>query len=343
MSVVVCSYNGETTLARTLDSLVVQDYPGKFEIIVVNDGSTDKTSQIAKKYKEVRCIDLAQNVGISGARNAGMDVVKGEIYVAMDDDCLVRSDWLTQLAKGYALPDPAGVGGYLVDQEPIVGVTKNYISTIGGGFAPKVNTGSKPASIPVKLLNYLGAGLKILSSEQATWIEAVELYGANCSFPIDVLRAVGGWDKKMTGIEDRDVCLRIRNHFPGKHFYAIRAAEVMHDPDISLWTYLKRPYVRGYANYRFHAMNHFLPPLFPLPFMLVALCALAAVHEIEWTIPTLILLPQLLYFWWPFFAVSKMTPSYFLFPYIQFAEESAVILGLLRGFLKYKKEKHANS
>jgi uncharacterized membrane protein/GT2 family glycosyltransferase len=338
MSVVVISYNGEATIERTLTSLVAQTYAAKkFEIIVVDDGSNDQTGKIVRNFGEkVTYLPLGKNKGISAARNAGLTIAKGEIYVACDDDCVVKPDWLSQLAKGYALDNPVGVGGYLSEIEFTPGIVKRYISTVGCGFpsaAPK-KTATGSHQHPFKRLwNYLVSGLHRLDRTSDTHIEVSELYGANATFPVKVLRAVGGWRKHMSGIEDRDISLRIRQKFPDGHFYAMKDAIIMHDPAMSFWQFLKRPYRRGPVNFRFHRTNNMVPPLFPFPLLFVLLSTVTAFFDYRFLPLTLLIVPQILYFWWPFLALKKRRSIYGVFAYVQLAEESAGMVGLLKGYL----------
>lgn len=69
VSVVVCSYNGGATLRECLDSLMRLDYPD-YEVILVDDGSTDDTPQIAAEFPQVVCL-RQENRGLSVARNVG--------------------------------------------------------------------------------------------------------------------------------------------------------------------------------------------------------------------------------------------------------------------------------
>ena len=76
ISVVVCSYNGEATIGRCLQALADLDYPD-YEVIVVDDGSTDRTAAIAAEF-DVRLI-RTENRGLSAARNTGIEAATGEI------------------------------------------------------------------------------------------------------------------------------------------------------------------------------------------------------------------------------------------------------------------------
>src|SRR5881398_3412432 len=109
VSVIVCSYNGGPTLASCLDSLGKLNYP-QYEIILVDDGSTDDTSYIAAQFPWVRYIHQS-NQGLSHARNTGAAAAKGEVFAYTDSDCMVDPDWLYYLIGTLISGDFAGVGG----------------------------------------------------------------------------------------------------------------------------------------------------------------------------------------------------------------------------------------
>src|SRR5262245_20798952 len=91
ISVVICSYNGSRTVRDTLDALELVSYPD-FEVILVDDGSTDATPEIAAEYG-VRCIST-ENRGLSAARNSGWQAASGEIVAYIDDDAYPDPHWL---------------------------------------------------------------------------------------------------------------------------------------------------------------------------------------------------------------------------------------------------------
>ena len=79
-------FNGEATIADTLESVFAQRFDGRVEVIVVNDGSTDGTRAVLEKYGDrIRVIDQ-ENAGISAARNAGIAVRRRGIYRAAGRD-----------------------------------------------------------------------------------------------------------------------------------------------------------------------------------------------------------------------------------------------------------------
>lgn len=96
ISVIVPVYNAESTLQECLDSLLKQTFDS-YEIIAVNDGSTDNSGEILKQYskQDRRVIVLSQdNAGVSAARNKGLDIAKGEWITFCDSDDFVDEDWL---------------------------------------------------------------------------------------------------------------------------------------------------------------------------------------------------------------------------------------------------------
>lgn len=107
-SVVVCTYNGGRTLRRCLDALAKLEYP-RYEVIVVDDGSTDNAAAIAAEFP-VKLI-RTENRGLSSARNTGLQHALGEIVAYTDDDAYPDSHWLQYLARTLADGEFCGVGG----------------------------------------------------------------------------------------------------------------------------------------------------------------------------------------------------------------------------------------
>ena len=108
-SVVVCSYNGAKTLDRCLTSLKEINYPN-YEVILVDDGSTDDTQEIAARHPWVKNI-RQENKGLSFARNVGAHASGGDVIVYTDSDCMADPDWLYYLMGTLLSGDYAGVGG----------------------------------------------------------------------------------------------------------------------------------------------------------------------------------------------------------------------------------------
>jgi glycosyltransferase involved in cell wall biosynthesis len=111
VSVVVACYNGGRTLKACLDSLQKLNYPS-YEVILVDDGSTDQTPQIAAQYPKIRYIGLRENRGLSVARNTGIEASQGEVIAFTDADCRADKDWLFYLVGDLIKGRFAGIGGH---------------------------------------------------------------------------------------------------------------------------------------------------------------------------------------------------------------------------------------
>lgn len=115
VSVVVCSYNGATTLRECLESLMRLDYPD-YEVILVDDGSTDGTREIAKEFPQVFYHHQA-NQGLSMARNVAARMASGELIAYTDSDCVADEHWLMYLVQSMRDQNVEAIGGPNVTPE----------------------------------------------------------------------------------------------------------------------------------------------------------------------------------------------------------------------------------
>ena len=99
LSVIVPVYNAEAFIARSLDSLLAQRLAASYEIIVVNDGSTDGTARILERYAPMPAVKIITqpNRGLSAARNAGLDAAAGEYVFFLDADDFAEPGGLAAL------------------------------------------------------------------------------------------------------------------------------------------------------------------------------------------------------------------------------------------------------
>src|ERR1700732_1248735 len=112
VSVVIPVFNGAATVARAIDSALAQHFAGEFEVIVVNDGSTDSTAAVLDTYRTQITVVDQNNSGLAAARNAAIGVAKGEYIALLDADDL----WLPgKLEARSAVLDrvPGVVSGFL--------------------------------------------------------------------------------------------------------------------------------------------------------------------------------------------------------------------------------------
>jgi GT2 family glycosyltransferase len=179
VSVVVCSFNGGATLEQCLQSLTVLEYPD-YEVIVVDDGSTDDTGAILSRFPTVRAIRQT-NQGLSAARNVGLKAATGAIIAYTDSDCFADPHWLTHLVYQFQRTDAAAVGGPNLSPED-------------GRLAACV------AAAP-------GQPTHVLESDQV----AEHIPGCNMAFRREALVAIRGFDPvyRKAG-DDVDVCWRLQ-------------------------------------------------------------------------------------------------------------------------------------
>jgi glycosyltransferase involved in cell wall biosynthesis len=114
ISIILSLFNNQDTLRACLDSLLTIDYP-RYEVILVDDSSTDETLSIMREYEKkdnrIKVLTYSDNRGVPGARNEGMKVASGEIYVFSDGDCTFFKCWPSRLVKALEDPKVGASGG----------------------------------------------------------------------------------------------------------------------------------------------------------------------------------------------------------------------------------------
>lgn len=212
ISVVVCSYNGARTIRDCFEGLRNLEYPD-YEVIVVNDGSKDRTAGITNEYG-FRLINT-ENHGLSSARNTGMEAATGEIVAYIDDDAFPDPHWLTYLAATFINTDYVGVGG-------------PNIAPPGDG------------EIAACVAHAPGGPVHVLLSDR----EAEHIPGCNFAVRKSALEAIGGFDPRFrTAGDDVDVCWRLQQQ--GWRIGFNPAAMVWHHRRNSLRAYWKQQ--KGYG------------------------------------------------------------------------------------------------
>jgi glycosyltransferase involved in cell wall biosynthesis len=113
-SVIVPTYERASQLASCLGALARLDYPrGRFEVIVVDDGSAEPPASVAEQFRESLDVRLyaQRNAGPSAARNFGAERARGEFLAFTDDDCEPERGWLRAFASRFAQTPERIVGG----------------------------------------------------------------------------------------------------------------------------------------------------------------------------------------------------------------------------------------
>jgi GT2 family glycosyltransferase len=216
VSVVVASFNGDRTLKACLDSLIQLNYPD-YEVILVDDGSTDTTPQIARAYPAVRYLRHRENLGLSVARNTGIAASIGQIVAFTDSDCRADGDWLHYLVGDLLRSDFAGIGG------------PNFLPSDDSQVAAAV------------MVSPGGPAHVMLTDRQAEHIP-----GCNMAFYKWALEELGGFDPIFRAAgDDVDICWRLQQ--AGYQIGFSPAAFVWHYRRSTLRAYLKQQQGYGVA------------------------------------------------------------------------------------------------
>ena len=215
VSVIVPAYNAQGTLGQTLKALIEQDYSGSFEIIVVDDGSSDQTAQIIRSYPKIRYVHQT-NAGPAAARNHGAKEARGQILAFTDSDCIPHKDWLSNLMLGF--------------------VEKNVAVVMGSyGIA---NRSSLLARCVYK---------EIIFRHKKLLPDFPKVFGSyNFCVKKDIFDQVGGFNTsyRQASGEDNDLSYKIISS--GGLIYFERKALVDHYHPTQVWKYLKEQYRHGF-------------------------------------------------------------------------------------------------
>jgi glycosyltransferase involved in cell wall biosynthesis len=230
VSVVVPTYNRKGYLRECLNALTDQSYPaGDYEVIVVDDGSTDGTGSFLKDYstgKNFLRFFSQPNLGPSAARNLGIEKSKGEIICFVDDDCIADKNWIGSLAETYADPQVGGAGGKIIAKD-VDSLCSKYVEA--SRFFDNENNAE------------------------------VFIAGLNSSYRRQALCAIGGFDPFFRFSEDVDIGTRIR--ISGYKLRYVPDAIVFHNHRAGFQAVIRQIYCygRGYASLHKKYPKNFYP------------------------------------------------------------------------------------
>jgi glycosyltransferase involved in cell wall biosynthesis len=210
VTVIVPAYNAAAFLPQALDSALAQRFVD-FEVVVVDDGSTDQTGRIADDYARrdprIRVVHQ-RNRGLPAARNTAIQVGRGELYALLDAD----DEWL---------PDHLALAVAAFDADPGLGLLHANIERIdeAGELLWVCGPRWRGAGDP-----YTALALRL---EHVSCPTAV--FARRC------IEAVGDFDLQFTGLgcEDRDLWLRIIERFPVRYLDVVTARYRMHGGSMS--------------------------------------------------------------------------------------------------------------
>lgn len=211
LTALVCSFTCErwADLCAALDSLQRQTYPPD-EIVLVCDHNPALLERARCAFPGVTCVPNTGPKGLSGARNTGLEVAKGDVVAFLDDDAVAAPDWAERLLDAYS--DGAVFG-------------------VGGAVEPAWRT-PRPRWFPDEFLWVIGCSY---TGQPRVRTEIRNPIGANMSFRREVFAAVGGFDPTMgrlredaAGCEETELAIRARRSGAGARFLAEPGARCRH-------------------------------------------------------------------------------------------------------------------
>jgi glycosyltransferase involved in cell wall biosynthesis len=203
VSVVIPCYNQAHFLSEAIESVLAQTYP-HFEIVVVDDGSTDNTQEVASRYPGMRCV-RQENLGLAEARNTGIRRSNGSFLVFLDaDDRLLPNALEAGLSSMKAHPECAFVAGRY-----------RYIAFDGSPLlTPQPPRVERDYYLALLKRNHIAAPVTVM-------------------YRRPVFEYVKGFDSSVSPVDDYDLYLRIAREFP-IHCHERVIAEIrQHNEDIS--------------------------------------------------------------------------------------------------------------
>jgi cellulose synthase/poly-beta-1,6-N-acetylglucosamine synthase-like glycosyltransferase len=225
ISVVICTYTSERwpELRAAVESVRSQSLLAD-ELIVVVDHNDELHRRVASDLAVDRVVDSASVRGLSGARNTGVEVARGDVVAFLDDDAVADPDWLRKLTAPYARSEVIGVGGR---------VLPNWAD-------------SQPSWFPAEFGWVVGCSYEGQPTHLA---EVRNPIGANMSFRRQPLVDVGGFaptvgrvGTRPMGCEETEASIRLTRNNPGAVILYEPAAVVHHLVPISRcgWAYFRR-------------------------------------------------------------------------------------------------------
>lgn len=210
-SIVIPTFNGASRIGNCLDSLVQQTIGRDVEILVVDDGSTDNTTNVVRSYSSVRLI-AQSNAGPASARNRGALEAIGKILLFTDDDCVPTPGWLDAMLEPFQDLDVVGAKG----------IYRTHQKSLAARFV----------QIEYEDKYRMMAGLST--------IDFIDTYSAG--FRRDRFLEMAGYDTSFPVACAEDVELSYRMSARGWKMIFVSAAVVYHTHPDTFLRYLKKKY-----------------------------------------------------------------------------------------------------
>lgn len=262
-AIAVCSLNGETRLPATLDALYQQISNGT-QVIVVDDGSTDSTSQVAASFG-AQVVRHKSNMGYGKARQSAIDASNSTVLAFIDDECEVSKDWFSTLERTWSEHKP----GMCVLAGPITFTPIDFLS----GYLARHNPFAPIRGNNGQELRFLNRMRRSLLSEYDTSSGFILSAGnGNLSFLVEEIQEIGGYNTTLTkGGEDEDLCRRVRQRFGSGSIYFDSNLCVTHNSQESVLGIVRRNFRYGHASGIAWLTDLGIPTFLPAPTILLLL------------------------------------------------------------------------
>ena len=140
VSVILCIFNASSFLERCINSILESDF-NDFSVIIVDDGSTDSTPDILRKYNDIQTLKIItnpKNLGLMVSRNIGVSKSNSDFILFTDADCTVLKNWIKELIRPFSIDNKIDIiGGKILDPP-----TSNYWSlTMKGIYSLSTRSG----------------------------------------------------------------------------------------------------------------------------------------------------------------------------------------------------------
>jgi glycosyltransferase involved in cell wall biosynthesis len=333
LTVVLPTLNGARTLDRCLAALTAQLPGPSLEIIVVDDGSSDDTIDVARRHG-VKVISHPENRGLAAARNTGAQAASAEIVAYVDDDCEPEPEWASQLVSVFSTcgTDVVAVGGSLIPQTP-----PGYLA----GFLHRHNP-LAPVELNVSRSNNVFYRFALYLKRQWATTTAVErrdvysVVGANMAFRRTIFNVAKFDERLKFGSEELDIFLNLAQSVPGARVVFDPAIRVTHHFEPGLRDTFRRSRAYGFGAARLYRKWPSVPPtVFPGPFLVILLLGSAAYLPI--LLVAGILVPLVLYPQSIIYAVRARIPAALLDGYVQLLQEAHANVGFFLGIWRFRR------
>ena len=338
LTVVVCSYNGANKIDTCLEALAKQNV--RVPVVVVDDGSTDAVADVASGFEGVEVVRLETNVGLSAARNIGVEYAKSEFVAFCDDDCIPPAEWTELLIAAWtkASDGTMGLGGVVVAAE-YDSLNQRYMGANNPLRPLDIKLAQNPSFLTRLKLQLAGP------NRQHSYIHRVySLVGANMSFRKSAINAVGGFNNSIHfGGDEEYLCVELRKQFGDSCLLVDPAIVMRHSFESPLRDTWRRSLAYGRGSGRRWVLEGDMPSIPPVGATAIAVTIMLAPFSLAGAfVAGLIVGISPRGFWWRE-ALRTGRPEYSVYPVLALSEDvcnsAGFALGAANQLFRYRKGK----